>query len=101
MVSGKSPIPIIARELIQRRYTPILLTKILLNPNEKKNARIPQMTIPELKKNEETPEIPKSLNACFVQLNQGEYDSAHANDKNKTIGINIPQTPPIRVCFLW
>jgi hypothetical protein len=72
MVSGINPIPTRAIELPMRKYPPIGFDNIFSSPKEKINERIPPMIIPELKKIEEIPSTPRSLSACWVQLNHGD-----------------------------
>lgn len=92
-VSGKTPIPIRARELRPRRYPPILLDNILINPKEKIKERIPPTIIPLLNNTAVFSSIPRSLNACCDQLNQGDDTRETPSTVKITTGMKIPHIP--------
>jgi hypothetical protein len=97
MVSGNKPIPISARELSARRYAPILLDKIVINPRENIKARIPPKIRPLLNITAVFCWIPRSLNACCVQMNHGDETKESPRQMKITTGMKIPQIPAIRV----
>jgi hypothetical protein len=100
-VSGNIPIPIRASELKLSIYPPVLFFNIFIKPSENTRARIPPSIIPELKNIAETPSTPRSLKACFVNLNHGECDIASPMHNKTTMGINIPQMPAILVILFF
>jgi len=97
MVSGNKPIPMRAIELSPRIYPPILFDKIFINPMENIKERIPARIMPLLNNRAVFFRMPKSLNACCVQVNHGDEAIESPRQMKITIGIKIPQNPATRM----
>lgn len=82
-----------AMELNPRMYAPSLLDNIFINPREKIKARIPPKIIPLLNKAAVFSWMPRSLNACCVQVNQGDEAIERPRQVKITTGMKIPQIP--------
>ena len=78
-----------------------MFESVFINPSENIRTRIPPIIMPELKNSADMPSTPRSLNACFVHLNHGEYDIANPMHMKITIGVDIPQIPAILVIFFF
>ena len=97
IVSGNKPIPIRATELTIRKYAPVLLDRILINPRENIKVRIPARINPLLNKSAVFCWIPRSLSAFSVHINQGDKEREIPSVTKITKGSKIPQAPAMRM----